>query len=136
MKKFNGKLIEFIEKSTCSFTCIKTIKGMLEGKGYVSLKEDDKWNLTTGKYYLTRNDASIIVFEIPFLKVDAFPIVMTHSDTPSLLLKPNGIYTKEKYLKHNAMPYELASTFVFLAGDDSSYLTGQVIHNNGGQVMG
>lgn len=35
-----------------------------------------------------------------------------------------------------AMPYELASTFVFLASDDASYLTGQVIHNNGGMVMG
>ena len=35
-----------------------------------------------------------------------------------------------------AMPYELAPTFVFLASDDSSYVTGQVIHNNGGQVMG
>ena len=35
-----------------------------------------------------------------------------------------------------AMPYELAPTFVFLASDDSSYVTGQVLHNNGGQVMG
>jgi len=35
-----------------------------------------------------------------------------------------------------AMPYELAPTFVFLASDDSSYVTGQVIHNNGGEVMG
>lgn len=35
-----------------------------------------------------------------------------------------------------AMPFELASTFVFLASDDASYMTGQVIHNNGGQVMG
>lgn len=35
-----------------------------------------------------------------------------------------------------AMPYELAPTFVFLASNDSSYVTGQVIHNNGGQIMG
>ena len=35
-----------------------------------------------------------------------------------------------------AMPYELAPTFVFLASNDSSYVTGQVIHNNGGEVMG
>lgn len=35
-----------------------------------------------------------------------------------------------------AMPYELASTFVFLASDDASYMTGQVIHNNGGLYMG
>ena len=34
-----------------------------------------------------------------------------------------------------AMPYELAPTFVFLASDDSSYMTGQVMHINGGQVM-
>ena len=39
-------------------------------------------------------------------------------------------------MARGAMPYELAPTFVFLASDDSSYVTGQVIHNNGGQVMG
>lgn len=39
-------------------------------------------------------------------------------------------------MRRGAMPYELAPTFVFLASDDSSYVTGQVLHNNGGQVMG
>lgn len=39
-------------------------------------------------------------------------------------------------MARGAMPYELASTFVFLASDDSSYMTGQVMHVNGGQVMG
>ena len=38
-------------------------------------------------------------------------------------------------MARGAMPYELAPTFVFLASNDSSYMTGQVIHNNGGQVM-
>ncbi len=38
-------------------------------------------------------------------------------------------------MARGAMPYELAPTFVFLASDDSSYVTGQVIHNNGGEVM-
>ena len=35
-----------------------------------------------------------------------------------------------------ATPNDIANAFVFLASDDSSYMTGQVIHNNGGQVMG
>ena len=35
-----------------------------------------------------------------------------------------------------AMPYELGPTFVFLASDDASYVTGQVMHINGGQIMG
>lgn len=39
-------------------------------------------------------------------------------------------------MARGAMPYELAPTFVFLASDDSSYMTGQVVHINGGQVMG
>ena len=39
-------------------------------------------------------------------------------------------------MARGAMPYELAPTFVYLASDDSSYMTGQIIHVNGGQVMG
>ncbi len=34
------------------------------------------------------------------------------------------------------MPYELTPTFVFLGSDDPSYMTCQVMHINGGQVMG
>lgn len=39
-------------------------------------------------------------------------------------------------MARGAMPYELAPTFVYLASSDSSYVTGQVLHVNGGQVMG
>lgn len=39
-------------------------------------------------------------------------------------------------MARGAMPYELAPTFVYLASDDSSYVTGQVFHINSGQVMG
>ncbi len=39
-------------------------------------------------------------------------------------------------MARGAMPYELAPTFVYLASSDSSYMTGQVIHVNGGQIMG
>ena len=39
-------------------------------------------------------------------------------------------------MARGAMPYELAPTFVYLASDDASYVTGQVFHVNGGQVMG
>ncbi|KAG0174456.1 hypothetical protein DFQ28_006474 [Apophysomyces sp. BC1034] len=34
-----------------------------------------------------------------------------------------------------AQPVEIAAAFVFLAADDSSYITGQVIHPNGGTVI-
>ena len=38
-------------------------------------------------------------------------------------------------MARGAMPYELAPTFVYLASSDSSYVTGETLHVNGGQVM-
>jgi len=32
-------------------------------------------------------------------------------------------------------PEEVAACFVFLASEDSSYMTGQVLHPNGGRVV-
>lgn len=39
-------------------------------------------------------------------------------------------------MKRAGQPYELASAFVYLASDDSSYVTGQIIHVNGGMIVG
>jgi NAD(P)-dependent dehydrogenase (short-subunit alcohol dehydrogenase family) len=33
-------------------------------------------------------------------------------------------------------PFEVAPAYVFLASDDASYITGQVIHVNGGEIVG
>jgi NAD(P)-dependent dehydrogenase (short-subunit alcohol dehydrogenase family) len=32
-------------------------------------------------------------------------------------------------------PEEIAPSYVFLASDDSSFMTGQVLHPNGGEVI-
>jgi NAD(P)-dependent dehydrogenase (short-subunit alcohol dehydrogenase family) len=38
-------------------------------------------------------------------------------------------------MKRAGQPEEVANCFVFLASDDSSYITGQVLHPNGGEVI-
>lgn len=38
-------------------------------------------------------------------------------------------------MQRQAQPFELAPTFVYLASDDSRFVTGQTLHVNGGQVM-
>lgn len=105
MRNIKKELVEFIKKSTCSYTCIKEIESKLKSEGYTKLIENDNWNLNNNKYYIIRNDASIIAFEIPKKIKESFSIITTHSDTPSLLLKPSGAYIKDNYLKHNVMPY-------------------------------
>lgn len=39
-------------------------------------------------------------------------------------------------LKRPGQPCEIAPSFVFLASDDASYMTGQVLHPNGGEAVG
>lgn len=38
-------------------------------------------------------------------------------------------------LKRPGQPEEVATCYVFLASDDSSYMTGQVLHPNGGEII-
>ncbi len=45
-------------------------------------------------------------------------------------------FGKETPLGRAGYPYEVAPAFVYLAGEESSYVTGQVIHVNGGDVVG
>ncbi|MGV3489092.1 MAG: SDR family oxidoreductase [Tuberibacillus sp.] len=38
-------------------------------------------------------------------------------------------------MDRQAQPFELAPTYVYLASDDSRFVTGQTVHVNGGQIM-
>ena len=38
-------------------------------------------------------------------------------------------------MKRAGQPFEIAPSFVFLASDDSSYMTGQILHPNGGVIV-
>ncbi len=38
-------------------------------------------------------------------------------------------------MERAGQPEEVASCYVFLASDDASYMTGQVLHPNGGTVV-
>jgi NAD(P)-dependent dehydrogenase (short-subunit alcohol dehydrogenase family) len=38
-------------------------------------------------------------------------------------------------MKRAGQPEELAPAYVFLACDDSSYMAGQILHINGGEVV-
>lgn len=45
-------------------------------------------------------------------------------------------FGKQTPMGRAGYPYEIAPAYVFLASDDASYITGQVIHINGGEVVG
>lgn len=45
-------------------------------------------------------------------------------------------FGKDTPLGRPGQPSEVAPAFVFLASEDSSYITGQIIHVNGGEIIG
>jgi NAD(P)-dependent dehydrogenase (short-subunit alcohol dehydrogenase family) len=45
-------------------------------------------------------------------------------------------FGKKTPMERAGIPYEVAPAYVFLASQDASYITGQVIHVNGGEVVG
>lgn len=47
-----------------------------------------------------------------------------------------GRKTSEVPMMRAGQPWEVAPCYVFLASDDSSYMTGQVLHPNGGTIVG
>ena len=134
MKKneFKNNIINFIKNANCSYTCIKEIEKKLIKNGYTRLYENEVWKINKNKYYVIRNDASIIAIEIPKNKSNIFSIITTHSDTPSLLLKPNGAYNKDNYLKYNIMPYGGLLNYGWL--DHPLSLSGRIITKNNNKL--
>jgi NAD(P)-dependent dehydrogenase (short-subunit alcohol dehydrogenase family) len=45
-------------------------------------------------------------------------------------------FGKKTPMERAGFPYEVAPAYVFLASDDASYMTGQVLHINGGEIVG
>lgn len=127
IEKFNQNLFQFIENATCSFTGIKEIKKQLHAKKFIELNENEIWHLkTNGKYFVTRNDASIIAFTLG--KNKSFNITCTHIDTPSLTIKPKNEIYEKNYLKINIMPYGGLLNYAWL--DETLSIAGRVIIKN------
>lgn len=50
-------------------------------------------------------------------------------------VKTFGTKTAEVPMKRAGQPFEVATSYVFLASDDSGYMSGQVLHPNGGTMV-
>ena len=126
---YNDGLFKFIDKATCSFTCVNEIRVLLVCNGYIELCEGDKWDVGVGKYFVIRNDSSIIAFNIGNNYMDSFNIICSHGDTPAFLLKPNSEIYEYDYLKLNVTPYGGILNYGWM--DRPLGISGRVIYKDG-----
>ena len=87
---YQNKMLEMINKSKSTFHAVHNIKNELIKAGYVELYENETWKLDKNKYFVCRNNSSIIAFNIGSdLSNYSFNIVASHTDSPAYKLKPN-----------------------------------------------
>ncbi|MBQ7922513.1 MAG: M18 family aminopeptidase [Clostridia bacterium] len=105
-------LLDFIEKSPTAFHAVETIGSMLHEEGYTHLGEGQDWGLIPGgKYYVTRNQSSLIAFRIPENYAAGFLITASHSDSPTFKIKASmtgtaaGKYTRLCVENYGGMIY-------------------------------
>ena len=132
-ENFNNNLFDFISDSTCTFTCIENIKNKLKNNGYIELYENDKWDIKDGKYFVIRNDASIIAFNIGKKYDNSFNIICAHSDTPGFCLKPKSEIYEYNYLKLNVSPYGGLLNYGWM--DRPLSISGRVIYKKDNKYM-
>ncbi len=105
--KHAQELIEFINKSPSAFQCCKNINIKLSQLGFTELLESDSWDLKqNGKYFITKNDSSVIAFIYGENTENGFSIAAAHMDSPCAAIKPNSEITAENaYIKLNTEVY-------------------------------
>ena len=83
-----GGLLEYIRKSPTAYHAVETAAGMLRQAGYEELPENTEWHLKAGgKYYLTRNQSSVLAFSLPEDGARQLLLSASHTDSPMFKLK-------------------------------------------------
>ncbi len=100
-------MLDFINASPTCYHAVKNVTQRLEAAGFEGLDEKKEYSLEWGKkYYVVRNDSSVIAFELPQKQAEGFRIVASHSDSPCFKLKENPDVTLENtYVKFNVEKY-------------------------------
>ncbi len=135
MNNINQKLLDFISASQSAFHTVKTSSEILNKSGFTELKEHEDWSLTSGgKYYVTRNQSSIIAFVIPSCNSSLpYMIAAAHSDSPTFKIKHNPESETAGYVRINVERYGgmLCSTWF----DRPLSFAGRVTANVDGKIV-
>lgn len=122
------ELMNFIDNTPNAYYCVQNLKELIKKNGFEELYENENWNnlKTDGKYFVSRNDSSLIAFKMNGNKENAgFNIVAAHTDSPSFTIKPNADMFDTMYLKLNINGYGGMINYSWL--DRPLSLAGRVI---------
>lgn len=87
---FNQQLIDFLNASPTPFHATQNMAAILSKNGFRELQERQAWETPAGKYFVTRNDSSLVAFVLGSqpLEETGIRMVGAHTDSPCLKVKP------------------------------------------------
>lgn len=100
-KALNQDLLEYLQQSPTPFHATVNMATMLANSGFSELNEAEAWRLKPGKYFVTRNQSSIIAFVLGKENPAETGIRMSgaHTDSPCLKVKPRPETFSHGYLQ-------------------------------------
>ncbi len=131
MKHTIEGLSTFLKKSVSTYHAVAGICEILEAEGFTRLLESGKWTIQPGgKYFVTRNQSSVIAFTVPENGFAPAQIVASHSDSPVFKLKRTAeLESAGKYVQLNVERY--GGQILFTWVDRPLSVAGRVIVRNG-----
>lgn len=101
---------DFLNKSVSPFHAVEEAAKRLEKHGFSKIEESDAWQLEQGgRYYVTRNQSSIIAFVLPTEKPLFYHMTASHSDSPTFRIKKDKLegkyYAKAEVEGYGGMIY-------------------------------
>ena len=100
-------LLRFIQECPTGFHTVSRVSEMLDKNGFIKLAENREWKLQPGgRYYVTRNDSSVIAFYLPGKDFKGFQLMCSHTDSPTFKVKENPeMEADKKYTRLNVEKY-------------------------------
>ena len=97
--QFNESLIDFLKAAPTPFHAVQCMARALKAVGFEELHEEEQWQTPPGKYFVTRNQSSIIAFIIGSSDMadTGIRMVGAHTDSPCLKVKPHPDRHKHGY---------------------------------------
>lgn len=84
------RLFDFLRRSPTPWHATANMARRLDESGFRRLEEIEAWQLSPGeRVYVTRNDSSLVAFQLPRDRMSALRLIGAHTDSPGLRLKPD-----------------------------------------------
>ncbi|MGX8704434.1 MAG: hypothetical protein ACSW8H_08300, partial [bacterium] len=134
-EELTDELLQFLNATPTAFHAVGNFENLLLKAGFRRMSELEEYDLKPGdKAFVARNDSSLIAFSLPKTPDPAFRVVASHSDSPTLKLKPSPEIESGGFLRLNAEPYGGGLWHTWL--DRPLTLAGRVLGLQGGEIRG